>query len=105
MGVGGGKGKENAWKNGDVIFKATEYWVKGNKGATCKQTCESRGLACNAEVQTSINSYDKIRDAFKQVGVTCLDKDIHRTYAGTPFTREDRLCVYMGSGGKSTCTG
>jgi len=85
--------------------KADKRFIKGDPGATCKTTCEAMGGSCNADMQSSLNTYEKVSDAFKQAGYTCKGAHKARDYAGTPFSsgRNDD-CAPMKNGATSTCT-
>ena len=46
-------------------------WVKGANGQTCNEVCQTIGKVCNSGMQSSLNTNDKVKEAFKQAGYTC----------------------------------
>lgn len=88
-------------------------WVKGAGGETCNQACNPLGLSCSSEKQTEMNTYEKVRDAFKEAGYTCKGAHVAMIYTGAPFStgRGDDCAPFGGTetsnrptnGGKSSC--
>merc|ERR1712088_492277 len=84
-------------------------WFKGENGQTCNEVCQAVGKQCNAEMQSSLDTNEKVAAAFLQTGYTCKSFVPNgREYAGTPFStgRPGDDCCPMISGGKnSVCDG
>lgn len=80
----------------------SDGWTMGAKGATCDDTCQSKGLRCDADKQSTITSASAIKNAFAEAGHDCQGYIGHRDYAGAPFTN-DNHCYYLTPGAKSVC--
>jgi len=91
-----------------VPTNAPSPWVLGAKGGTCNQACNSRGLSCNAQKRTQLNTWEKMRDAFKLVGVTCDPSwPKYRPYPEAPYTNSGHditKCAFQQSGFESSCS-
>ena len=84
-------------------------WVKGEMASTCDQTCNPLGLACSSDEQTQINTYDKLLEAFEEVGYDCKGAvGGGKSYAGSPFSTGSNWqdCSYFdgSNNAKSSCT-
>ena len=54
-----------------VHQRVSGQWVKGAKGQTCDGVCQGIAKQCNSEQQSSLDTKQKVDNAFRQAGYTC----------------------------------
>jgi len=94
-------------KNGvDLVVKYIQRWVKGAVGSTCDTTCGAKGLMCDSDAQTKLNTNEKVKAAFAEAGYTCKSFHPARTYGGTPFSTgraKDDCTPFLAGAKRSVC--
>jgi hypothetical protein len=68
---------------------SSSVWTMGEKGATCRGTCELLGKGCDASTMSQVAEGSDIVARFADAGYQCKSKSESasefRRYAGTPF--------------------
>jgi len=82
-------------------------WFMGEKGATCDKTCQSKGMLCDADKQSTITTQSAVKNAFSDAGYECKSFHDSRDYAGAPFRtgKDNDDCAPLIAGSKSVCNG
>ena len=78
----------------DIATGEEGYWVMGEMGATCDQTC-NENEKCDATAMKLLHTNDLVEDAFLEAGYVCKGFHGPREYPGTPFStgRDDDDCA------------
>lgn len=86
-------------------------WIKGRRGSSCEDTCAKAHRSCDPEMQSTIDTCELVKAAFKEAGYECKGCHEARSYDGTPFSTgrpirksdRDDDCAPISPGTKSSC--
>ena len=83
-----------------ALLFSVDAWIKGAGGQTCNEVCGAVGKICNSQMQSSLTTNEKVRDAFEAAGYTCRSYGPPRSYPGAPFStgRAGDDCFPFGGG-------
>merc|ERR1712176_14895 len=80
-------------------------WTKGEAGQACDTVCANKGLRCDSEKQSGLDTDEEVKDAFAAAGYSCKGFHGARSYSGAPFsTGRSDDCAPITSGSKSSCS-